>query len=318
MVKHPLAAALAASAVLLGGCDQFTAVEGTPLAPLARPLVVFHRGAGNGNLQYRENTLPAMLHGAVFYDGVEMDLQLSQSGTLWLGHDELVHDCNVPAGQSFNDPTSGGEAGCFLDLDDGAIDAVAHCDTATAQPCAAGSTSTCVQRYVRLEEVFQRFSTDPALLGQILALDVKAQVCKPLLVNENARDMADALHPLVASYGMDWRLIVEGDVQGFLREFKDNGTPAYLFVEGYGEIDPIIADAAREGANGISYRYGNAPFDPTIPEGLRNVGLRTMVFAVPDPYDRVEDIAPVWAMHPDVIATDRPDFYEYVVLPQPF
>jgi hypothetical protein len=315
MVTRALAASVAA--LLLGACDQFTAVEGTPLPPLARPLVVFHRGAGNGNLEYRENTLPALLYGAGFYDGVEMDLQLSDGNTLWLGHDNTVHDCNL-AGQSVNDPVSGGEMGCFQDLDDGAIDAVAYCDSETAAPCIEGSTPTCVQRYVRLEEVFQRFSTDPALLGQILALDVKSQNCDPLLINENARDMADALHPLVVNYGMDWRLIVEADVQGFFREFKDNGTPSYLFVEGYGEIDPIVADADREGANGISYRYTNAPFDPTIPEGLRNVGLRTMVFAVPDPYDRVEDIAPVWAMWPDVIATDRPDLYQFVLLPTPF
>ncbi len=314
MVTRLLAAA---AALALAGCDQFTAVEGTPLAPLPRPIVVMHRGGGAGNLEYRENTLPAILFGAGIYDGAEMDLQLSHDGIIWLGHDNNVHDCSVPAGASFADPLSGGVAGCFQDLSDAAIAQYAYCDTETALPCTAGATPTCMQRYVRLRDVFARFSTDPALLPEILALDVKDQLCGSLGIPES-RDMADALHGLVTTYQMDWRLIVESDQSTFMDEFHSNGTPAYLFVEGYQEIDPIVADASRQGANGISYRYTNAPFDPTIPAGLRDVGLRTMVFAVPDPYDNVGDIAPVWAMNPDVIATDRPDFYSHVRLPTPF
>jgi glycerophosphoryl diester phosphodiesterase len=314
MVTRALAAA---AALLLAGCDQFTSVSGHPLPALARPLVVMHRGGGAGNLDYRENTLPAILYGAAIYDGAEMDLQLSQDGTIWLGHDNKVHDCNVPLGTSFNDPVSGGEAGCFQGLGDAAIDGVAYCDTETALPCARGSTPTCVQRYVRLAEVFERFSTDPALLPEILALDVKDQLCGSFGIPES-RDMANALHGLVTTYQMDWRLVVESDQPTFMDEFHAHDTPAYLFVEGYGPIDPIVADASQNGANGISYRYTNAPFDPTLPEGLRNVGLRVMVFAVPDPYDRVDQIAPVWDMKPDVIATDRPDFYDHVVLPAPF
>ncbi len=130
--------------------------------------------------------------------------------------------------------------------------------------------------------------------------------------------MADALHPLVAGYHMEWRLFVESDQRTFMDEFHAHGTPTYLFVEGYGSADPIIADAAQAGATGISYRYYNEPYDPTFTAGLRNVGLRVMTWAVPDPYEKVEDIAPVYAMNPDIIATDRADFYEYVAVPQPF
>ena len=78
----------------------------------------------------------------------------------------------------------------------------------------------------------------------------------------------------------------------------------------------VVLNNVRADAN--VYRYYNEAYDPSFPAGLRNVGLRTMVFAVPDPYDKVEDIAPVWAMKPDIIATDRNDFFQYVALPQPF
>jgi glycerophosphoryl diester phosphodiesterase len=293
------AAATAAAALLLGGCDQFTKVEGAPVPALARPIVVMHRGGGQGNPELRENTLPAILYGAGLYDGAEMDLQLSHDGTIWLGHDNEVQDC-VDA-----------QVGCFQDLSDWDIDTkYAYCD-------AEGSTPTCVQRYTRLEPVLQRFSTDPTLLEKLLALDVKDQLCGSTGLPES-RDMANALHPLVVAYHMDWRLFVESDQRTFMDEFHSNGTPTYLFVEGYGSADPIIEDADREGATGISYRYYNEPYDPTFTAGLRNVGLRVIVWAVPDPLDDVEVIAPVYGMNPDVILTDRNDFYEYAPPPQPF
>jgi hypothetical protein len=207
--------------------------------------------------------------------------------------------------------------GCFQELNDRAIDAVAYCDEATAAPCIDRSSPSCSQHYVRLAEVFQRFSTDPSLVMKFLALDVKDQLCGSTGLSE-AQALANEIDGLTRAYRMDFRLFVESDQVTFMREFRANGTPTYLFVEGYGGIDPIIEDAAREGATGISYRYFNAPFDPTLPEGLRNRGLRVMVWPVPQPVDNVADIEPVWAMSPDIIATDRSDFLDYVPLAKPF
>lgn len=306
MVTRPFAAA--AAALLLGGCDQFTQVEGTPLPQLARPIVLMHRGGGLWNPSLRQNTMPAILYGASLYDGAEMDLQLSRDGTIWIAHDNEVTDCAEA-------PFGGGK--CFQELSDGDLEGVSYCDTATGSPCAEGSTATCVQHYVKLAAILERFATDPALLEKFLALDVKDQLCGSTGLPES-RDMADALHGLVTAYPMGWRLFVESDQRTFMDAFHSNGTPAYLFVEGYGSADPIIADAAQAHATGISYRYYNEPYDPTFTQGLRDVGLRVMVWAVPDPFDAVDDIAPVWAMNPDIIATDRNDFFQYVALPQPF
>ncbi|MGC4000182.1 MAG: glycerophosphodiester phosphodiesterase [Anaeromyxobacter sp.] len=301
--------ALALAALLAGGCDQFTQVDRGPVEPLDRPLILMHRGAGANNPEIRENTMPAMLYGASLYDGVEMDLQLSRDGTLWLGHDNDVYDCSDPLGGA----TAGAVVGCFQELRDTAIDAVASCDVATAQPCTDPEGDGCVQHYVRLEEVFQRFSTDPALTQDLLALDVKDQLCGSLGLDES-KTMADRIDALTRAHGMEWRLLVESDYVTFMRRFKDNGTPTYLFVEGYAEADPIIADADREGADGISYRYTSEPLDPSFPAGLRNRGLRVIIWPVPDPQAKVEDIAPAWGMAPDVILTDRSDFLDYLEL----
>jgi len=279
-------AALAAAALLVAGCSQFTAVDGTPVAALARPILLMHRGCGN-DPDYRQNTLECMRYGAGLYDGAEADLQLSDDGTIWLSHDNEVYDC------------AGAQVGCFQGMSDAQLDAVAECPDGS--------------HYVRLSAVFQAFSAEPPLLSKIVALDVKDQLCGSLGFSE-AKEMAGALDLLVRSYHMDWRLLVESDQDTFMDRFHDLGTPTYLFVEGYGGIDPIIADADRQHATGISYRYFNAPYERSLTDGLRNVGLRTMVWPVDDP----AVIPPIWAMHPDVIETDLSDFYAYVPAPAPF
>jgi hypothetical protein len=199
-------------------------------------------------------------------------------------------------------------------MGDAEISAVAYCDTATAAPCTDRAAPTCVQHYVTLAEVFAHFNVDPSMATKVLGLDVKDQLCRSTGLFES-QDMADSLHALVKDYNMDGRLFVESDQPTFMRRYRHNGTPAMLFVEGYGGIDPIIEDADREGADGISYRYGKAPLDPTLAPGLRNVGLRVYTWPVPEPQDAVEDIAAVWAMSPDVIKTDIPNFRDYVNVP---
>ena len=314
----------AAAVLLLGACAQFTTVDGAPVRQLPRPVVLMHRGAGQFNPDYRENTLPALLYGAGIYDGTEMDLQLSEDGTLWLGHDNEVHDCTGPT----DGPTDGAVVGCFQNLHDAQVDAVSWCDVSAASPCGPAlsppttASPSCRQHYVRLADVFETFSTDPTLVHKLLALDVKDQLCATIPTGiPESRTMADALDALVRTYGMDFRLLVESDQTTFMSRFRSNGTRTYLFVEGYGGVDPIIADAAQQGANGISYRYTNAPFDPSLPAGLRDRGLRVIVWPVPmfggSPLiARVEDIPPVWEMAPDVILTDMPDFYDYLPSPQ--
>ena len=52
-----------------------------------------HRGNGF-NTDFVQNTLPAAEYGLSVLDGIELDIQLSKDGTLWLDHDNEVHDCD--------------------------------------------------------------------------------------------------------------------------------------------------------------------------------------------------------------------------------
>ena len=52
-----------------------------------------HRGNGF-NTDFIPNTLPAAEYGLSVMDGIELDIQISEDGTLWLDHDNEVHDCD--------------------------------------------------------------------------------------------------------------------------------------------------------------------------------------------------------------------------------
>ena len=95
--RRILSSAAAALALLaLGGCSKIEYLPDKPLEAWSPPRVLMHRGGGNDcgpGLPCWPNTLPAVLHGLDTLDGAEVDIQLTADGTLWLGHDNQVYDC---------------------------------------------------------------------------------------------------------------------------------------------------------------------------------------------------------------------------------
>ena len=282
-------AARAAAAVLaLAACSKIDYLPPKPVAPWPTR-VLMHRGGGSSG-PYPGNTLPAVRWGASLLDGVEIDVQLSANSTLWLGHDNEVLGCD------------GKSIGCFQDLDDTAIDAVAYCpDPSTGAP---------VQHYVRLDEVFAAISVE--FPGSLFSLDVKGQYCRSLGRDE-AEAMADQVDALVRTYGMDGKVAVETEQRAFLERIVDRRAPVYGFVNALDDIDGPLGAASNLGATGISFKFDQTtePLDASVVAGIHGVGFRIIVWTVNTP----EDIAAVWPMLPDVIETDNPDFRKYVPPP---
>jgi glycerophosphoryl diester phosphodiesterase len=75
-----------------GGCEKIKYAIDNPITGLPTR-VLMHRGNGY-NTDYIPNTLPAAEFGLSVLDGIELDIQLSGDGTLWLDHDNEVHDCD--------------------------------------------------------------------------------------------------------------------------------------------------------------------------------------------------------------------------------
>lgn len=123
-----------------------------------------HRGCGD-NTDFVENTISAAEYGLTKMDGIELDIQMSKDGTLWLDHDNEVHDCD------------GNVVGCFQELTDQQIKGAAECDG--------------VVRYHTLESVFELMSAKYP--DSYISLDIKGQYCQILSTPSVMRQMAESV-----------------------------------------------------------------------------------------------------------------------------
>jgi len=234
-----LAARAAAAALALSACDKIDYLPPDPVEPWPTR-VLLHRGGGDpalGGSPCPQNTLPAVRFGASVVDGVEVDVQISADGTLWLGHDNEVHDCSDEA------------VGCFQDMGDAAIDAVAYCDEpASDASCRDASRGGQVQHYARLDDVLAAMSLE--LPDKLYALDIKGQYCREVGVDE-ANAMGDEVNRLVRLHGLDGKVAVESSQRTFLERIAANGAPVFSFVVALDDIDGPLSAAANLGAPGI-------------------------------------------------------------------
>ncbi len=300
LTRSAVAFAAAAAALALGACSKFDALPDKPLVAWSPPVVLMHRGGGNDcgpGLPCWPNTLPAVLHGLDTLDGAEVDIQVSADGSIWLGHDNEVVDC------------AGTQIGCFQDLHNADIAARAYCDGAA--PCdPADGSPTCIQHYVTAEDLFSGIAdVHPE---KKISLDIKGQYCRELGVSE-AQHMADEVDRLVRSYGMEWRVLAETSQLAFHDELKSRAAPVYTFVVSLGDVDGPLGAAARQGADGISFKWGAGidAMDASVVAGIHQKGFRIILWTIDTP----EDIAAAWATAPDVIETDEPLFFDYVPAP---
>ena len=300
-VRRPLSgwhAAALVAAVALAGCSKIDYLPANPVAGWYPPVVLMHRGGGydcGPGLSCMPNTLPAVLHGFDTLDGAEVDIQISADGTIWLGHDNATHDC------------AGNQIGCFQDLHDSAIDPVAYCDGASpCTPDPVSPSTTCIQHYVRLEEVFAAVSgVQPS---KMISLDVKGQYCRSLGI-QDAQRMGEEVARLVRAHAMDWRVLAETSQLNFLDQVGDS--PLYTFVVSLGDVDAPLSSAVDRGARGISFKFapGSEPMNASVVEGIHRVGQRVILWTI-NATD--VDLCAARRAVPDVIETDMPDFVEYV------
>jgi glycerophosphoryl diester phosphodiesterase len=287
---RPIALAVALAALAVSACDKFEYLPNDPVPPIPTR-VLLHRGSGNLTSP-PPNTLEAMLYGASHLDGAEMDLEISKDGTLWLGHDNEILECD---GVTFGP--------CFQDLTNAEIEQRADCGDG-------------VRRYDRLDVVLPALKA--AYPSKLYSFDIKGQYCASLSeagVVTLAQDMAEEVDRLVRASAFDWRVMAESQQPAFSERLKELSAPVHLFVVSLGDIDQPLSDAAALGAAGISMKY--APTDPdvepltaSVVQGIHQAGQRIAVWTV----NGSTDANAVWATQPDVIQTDDADFYAYLPL----
>jgi glycerophosphoryl diester phosphodiesterase len=208
-------------------------------------------------------------------DGIELDIQLSKDGTLWLDHDNEVHDCD------------GNTVGCFQTMTDNEIISYATCNDTL--------------RYHPLESVFELMASEYP--DSFISLDVKGQYCEIINTVETMRQMAHSVLDLVDKYNMQNKVLVESSSPEFLQELDDQNSVGQCFIE-FGDVDEGLANAAATKAKGISLEYGVEEVDADVVSLIHNKGYGLILWTIND----TADIQATWAAKPDFIETDNADF----------
>lgn len=260
-----------------GGCEKILYEPDNPFAGL-ETMVLMHRGNGF-NTEFHENTLPAAEYGLSVLDGIELDIQMSKDGTLWLDHSNDVLDCN------------GNIIGCFQTMTDAEIFTAAECaDTL---------------RYHTLESVFELMVREYP--GSYISLDIKGQYCELVNTVETMRMMAQSVLYLVDKYKMQGKVLVESNSIEFLTELDDQSFVGQCVVS-LGDVDEGIANAAVVKARGISLEYGVEVVDEEVVYLIHRKGYGLILWVVNEP----GDIRAAWDSKADFIETDNPQFKDYI------
>jgi glycerophosphoryl diester phosphodiesterase len=242
--------------------------------------VLMHRGNGN-NEDYIHNTLPAAIYGFSVLDGVELDIQISKDGTLWLDHDNEVRDCD------------GNQIGCFNTMTDVDIESNNACDG--------------VIRYYTLESVFQEMVANYS--EKYISLDIKGQYCQLASTREDMNRMADEVFRLVTKYNLEGHVFAESSSVEFLTEISEENAPVGQGLIALDDLDQALLDAYNVKARAISFDYyGGEVLTEESVSLVHRKGFGLFVWVINEP----AEIPKVWAMKPDIIQTDNPDFKNYI------
>ena len=260
-----------------GSCEKIEYQPDNPFSGIPTKILM-HRGNGY-NTDFVQNTLPAVVYGLSVHDGVEIDIQYSKDGTLWLDHDNEVFDCE------------GNDIGCFQTLTDDEITAVATCNDTL--------------RYHTLESVFELMASEYP--ESYISLDIKGQYCEIINSKETMRSMAQAVLALVGQYNMQNKVLVESSSVEFLQELDNQTIIGQCFIE-FGDVDAGLANADATNARGISLEYGVEEVDAEVVDLIHRKGYALILWTINEP----EDIKDTWDAKPDFIETDRADFKDYI------
>ena len=260
-----------------GGCEKIEYLPDNPFAGLPTK-VLMHRGNGF-NTDFVQNTLPAAEYGLSVLDGIEQDIQLSKDGSLWLDHDNEVHDCE------------GNVVGCFQTLTDEEILSYATCNDTL--------------RYHTLESVFELMASEYP--ESYISLDIKGQYCEIINSRETMRQMAQSVLSLVDKYSMQNKVLVESSSIEFLQELDNQNSVGQCFIE-FGDVDEGLANAAATKAKGISLEYGVEEVNADVVSLIHNKGYGLILWVLNEP----EDIQAAWDAKPDFIETDVAEFKDYI------
>jgi glycerophosphoryl diester phosphodiesterase len=261
------------SVLFLSGCKNSGSVNIRPAAVPDSTALLCHKGGGSGPFQ--QNTLEGVIYGYEHLDGVEIDIQKSLSGTLWLFHDEYFTECD-------------GDKNRIPERTDEEIAAYVACQ-------GNGFHLT------KLEEIFDHHRKNK--INKKISLDIKSWLpSKNSFTPAYLISLADHITDLISQYGMTDYVMVECENAAFLNRVKKKnpGVPCYLTT--FGDFNDGMHKAYKAGYEGLSFKYHpeNPPTAQMMNE-LRSKGLKIQFWTINDK----DQIFEALKLKPDFLQTDN-------------
>ena len=254
-------------------CDRIEYYPDRPLTNL-ETYVLGHAGSG---LVGRGNTMESCINGLTLSDGIEIDLQMSSDGTLWLSHSENTIACG----------TFGEE--CFHVISDKRIEEINTC---------LGPANS----YPKLGAIFDYINKNHP--ESFVSLDVKVWTpcgIGDINVTRKMNIIGQKIIDLVRLYHLENQIMVESEVGDFLYYIRTNSDFIETYLTTLGDYELGVSRALASKFSGISFKY---KFTESITKDqidlLHRKGLKIHLW----PVNGTEDILDAKALGADFIQTD--------------
>ena len=224
----------------------------------------------------RENTLPTIIQGFEHFDGVEVDVQQSAEGTVWLFHDGMYQYL----GDTFCIPT--------------ATDSFIEKSTFNSK----------FHPLTKLEQIFEYLQANR--LDKTISIDVKGYFDKTCFPMKNANhtyltNLADSIVSLTQKYGLQNYVLVETDYQNVLDQIKFRDKRIKCFLLGYDQFSKRIKKTIDKGYDGVSHNISDPELSEVTIRAARTQGLQIQLWTPNDSGTLIK----AFKMNPDFIQTDE-------------
>ncbi|MDI1233479.1 MAG: glycerophosphodiester phosphodiesterase family protein [bacterium] len=256
----------------LTACKKDASVYADKSNPYLQTTFIAHKAGGGSNNPFKENTLEAAIYSFGILDGIEIDIQKSRDGTLWLFHDEIIQDEN-------------GDDKRITGLKDEEIKNIAKKNGLQLNT---------------LEEILQwKQQTNNS---DYISLDIK-----PWLPTRYSNSqgylikLADEIGKLSVKYNCGAQLLAECENGICLKRIKEKDPSIQCYLTTYGDYNKGVYRALKANLDGISFKYINQNISKEQIQELHSKGLRIQLWTIND----LAEINIAKDLMPDYIQTDN-------------
>ncbi len=225
--------------------------------------VLGHRCSGAG-LVYDsliENTIPSLKYALSVYDGVEIDIQMSKNGTLWMYHDGIIDQYHSNSNKI-----------CIPNLKDSELEKVKFY---------IGDKES---KLYKLKEAFEILSLKENR-NKIISLDVKGYFPSKCFKNNNAdkeylEKLSLAIVDLSDKYSISNQLIVETDYKICLDVIKRNSSGIRTHFLAHNNFLKATEIVENKGYDGVSINLNIDKLSKYSIQNVKNKGIDVQLWTI--------------------------------------